>query len=190
MHVCLYIVGEGKNGIGMGWWASEQNVWWTGLGEWRGYPLDCYACYSFVARYLVPSMTTKSPSQEQLLSIAGLALKIKIPMRNRAHWDLSRKVNLKLEELAHMFYNVKLNFKVGFFWIFFVLTLRHFGNHFGPRKNDFWPFYFFWSFSHWNSHAFTNMHFLTSRSARIKKISKETHLKIQFYIEKHVSQLF
>ena len=33
-------------------------------------------------------------------------------------------------------------------------------------------------------------HFLTSRSAQIKKISKETHLKIQIYIEKHVSQLF
>ena len=33
------------------------------------------------------------------------------------------------------------------------------------------------------------MHFPTSRSARIKKISIETHLKIQFYIEKHVSQL-
>ena len=63
---------------------------------------------------------------------------------------------------------------------------RHFGNHFGPRKSDFWPFYFFWSFSHWNSHAFTNMHFPTSRSAQIKKKSKETHLKIQFYIEKHV----
>ena len=29
---------------------------------------------------------------------------------------------------------------------------RHFGNHFGPQKSDFWPFYFFWSFSHWNSH--------------------------------------
>ena len=29
---------------------------------------------------------------------------------------------------------------------------RHFGNHFGPRKSDFWPFYLFWSFSHWNSH--------------------------------------
>ena len=29
---------------------------------------------------------------------------------------------------------------------------RHFGNHFGPRKSDFWPFYWFWSFSHWNSH--------------------------------------
>ena len=28
-----------------------------------------------------------------------------------------------------------------------------------------------------------------SRNAQIKKISKETHLKIQFYIEKHVSQL-
>ena len=26
--------------------------------------------------------------------------------------------------------------------------------------------------------------------AQIKKISKETNLKIQFYIEKHVSQLF
>ena len=29
---------------------------------------------------------------------------------------------------------------------------RHFGNHFGPWKSDFWPFYLFWSFSHWNSH--------------------------------------
>ena len=29
---------------------------------------------------------------------------------------------------------------------------RHCGNHFGPRKSDFWPFYLFWSFSHWNSH--------------------------------------
>ena len=29
---------------------------------------------------------------------------------------------------------------------------RHFGNHFGPRKSDFWPFFLFWSFSHWNSH--------------------------------------
>ena len=29
---------------------------------------------------------------------------------------------------------------------------RHFGNHFGPWKSDFWPFYWFWSFSHWNSH--------------------------------------
>ena len=28
----------------------------------------------------------------------------------------------------------------------------HFGNHFRPRKSDFWPFYWFWSFSHWNSH--------------------------------------
>ena len=97
---------------------------------------------------------------------------IHISISTRAQWDLSRKVNLKLEELAHMFFNVKLNFRVGFFWIFFVLTLRHFGNHFGPRKNDFWPFYFFWSFSHWNSHAFTNMHFPTSRSAQIKKLKK------------------
>ena len=40
----------------------------------------------------------------------------------RAQWDLSRKVNLKLEELAHMFFNVKLNFKVGFFWNFFDLS--------------------------------------------------------------------
>ena len=24
--------------------------------------------------------------------------------------------------------------------------------HFGPRKSDFWPFYWFWSFFHWNSH--------------------------------------
>ena len=24
--------------------------------------------------------------------------------------------------------------------------LRHFGNHFGPRKSDFWPFYFFGHF--------------------------------------------
>ena len=23
---------------------------------------------------------------------------------------------------------------------------RHFGNHFGPRKSDFWPFYFFGHF--------------------------------------------
>ena len=30
--------------------------------------------------------------------------------------------------------------------------VRHFGNHFGPQKSDFWPFYWFWSFSHWNSH--------------------------------------
>ena len=29
---------------------------------------------------------------------------------------------------------------------------RNFGNHFGFRKSDFWPFYFFWSFSNWNSH--------------------------------------
>ena len=30
---------------------------------------------------------------------------------------------------------------------------RHFGNHFGHRKSDFWPFYCFWSFSHKkNSH--------------------------------------
>ena len=29
---------------------------------------------------------------------------------------------------------------------------RHFGNHFGPRKSDFWPFYLFWSFSNLNSH--------------------------------------
>ena len=29
---------------------------------------------------------------------------------------------------------------------------RPFGNHFGPRKSDFWPFFLFWSFSHWNSH--------------------------------------
>ena len=43
-------------------------------------------------------------------------------MFNRAQWDLSWKVNLKLEELAHMFFNVKLNFKVGFFWIFFDLS--------------------------------------------------------------------
>ena len=28
----------------------------------------------------------------------------------------------------------------------------HFGNNFRPRKSDFWPFYWFWSFSHWNSH--------------------------------------
>ena len=27
-----------------------------------------------------------------------------------------------------------------------------FGNNFRPRKSDFWPFYWFWSFSHWNSH--------------------------------------
>ena len=40
----------------------------------------------------------------------------------RAQWDLSRKVNLKLEELAYLFFNVKLNFKVGFFWIFFDLS--------------------------------------------------------------------
>ena len=33
----------------------------------------------------------------------------------RAQWDLSRKVNLKLEELAHMFFYVKLNFKLGLF---------------------------------------------------------------------------
>ena len=79
-----------------------------------------------------------------------------------------------LEELPHMFFNVKLNFKVppktpkmGVFgylggtengtWgarIKILRTLfntkttlkppfRHFGNHFGPRKSDFWPFYFF-----------------------------------------------
>ena len=29
---------------------------------------------------------------------------------------------------------------------------RHFGNHFRPRKSDFWPFSWLWSFSHWNSH--------------------------------------
>ena len=29
---------------------------------------------------------------------------------------------------------------------------RHFGNHFGPRKSDFWPCYLFWSFFYWNSH--------------------------------------
>ena len=34
---------------------------------------------------------------------------------SRAQWDLSRKVNLKLEELAHMFFYVKLNFKLGLF---------------------------------------------------------------------------
>ena len=31
-------------------------------------------------------------------------------------------------------------------------SFRHFGDHFGPRKSDFWPFYWFWSFFHWNSH--------------------------------------
>ena len=31
-------------------------------------------------------------------------------------------------------------------------SFSHFGNHFRPRKSDFWPFYWFWSFSHWNSH--------------------------------------
>ena len=34
---------------------------------------------------------------------------------------------------------------------------RHFGNHFGPWKSDFWPFYWFWSFSHWNSHWSQNV---------------------------------
>ena len=38
-----------------------------------------------------------------------------LDISTRAQLDLSRKVNLKLEELAHMFFNVKLNFKVGFF---------------------------------------------------------------------------
>ena len=45
------------------------------------------------------------------------------------------------------------------FWDHFSIQIpplkppfRHFGNHFGPRKSDFWPFYLFWSFSHWNSH--------------------------------------
>ena len=36
----------------------------------------------------------------------------------RAQWDFKNC----LEELAHMFFNVKLNFKVGFFWIFFDLS--------------------------------------------------------------------
>ena len=30
--------------------------------------------------------------------------------------------------------------------------IRHFGNHNGPRKSDFWPSYWFSSFSHWNFH--------------------------------------
>ena len=47
---------------------------------------------------------------------------IHISISTRAQWDLSRKVNLKVEELAHMFFNAKLNFKEGFFWIFFDLS--------------------------------------------------------------------
>ena len=36
-------------------------------------------------------------------------------MYTRAQGDLNRKVNLKLEELAHMFFYVKLNIKLGLF---------------------------------------------------------------------------
>ena len=36
----------------------------------------------------------------------------------RAQWDFKNC----LEELVHMFFNVKLNFKVGFFWNFFGLS--------------------------------------------------------------------
>ena len=36
----------------------------------------------------------------------------------RAQWDFKNC----LEELPHMFFNVKLNFKVGFFWNFFDLS--------------------------------------------------------------------
>ena len=37
---------------------------------------------------------------------------------SRAQWDFKNC----LEELPHMFFNVKLNFKVGFFWNFFDLS--------------------------------------------------------------------
>ena len=43
---------------------------------------------------------------------------------------------------------------------------RHFGNHFGPWKSDIWPFYWFWSFSHWNSHRsrrWLNTNFIKTR---------------------------
>ena len=54
---------------------------------------------------------------------------------------------------GYLYWKVVLDFWFGHpkchFW---YPQNSHFGNHFGPRKSDFWPFYWFWSFSHWNSH--------------------------------------
>ena len=50
-----------------------------------------------------------------LFSIMTWHCHLLICLWNRAQWDFKNC----LEELAHMFFNVKLNLKVGFFWIFF-----------------------------------------------------------------------
>ena len=53
-----------------------------------------------------------------------------------------------------------------------------FGNNFRPRKSDFWPFYWFWSFSHWNSHwsrkKSTHM-WRKGRRAKTKTVLKPVH---------------
>ena len=66
-----------------------------------------------------PQQTNKpGNSKLHILHIAPYCLHCKESdcLIGRAQWDLSRKVNLKLEELAHMFSYVKLNFNLGLFF--------------------------------------------------------------------------